>query len=104
MLLKIKEFEKLPPLYSQENVDDPTVHLKLFTPLSNFTWYITEGSAEGEDFILYAFTIAAFAEWGYVSLNELKALGPLVERDRGFEPGPWSEVKARHIRVHGDLP
>ena len=31
----------LPPLYSQENTEDPKVHAKFFTPDSNWTWFLT---------------------------------------------------------------
>lgn len=41
---------QLPKLYSQENIRDPIVHLKFFTPDSNWTWYVTEGEADGDDF------------------------------------------------------
>jgi hypothetical protein len=34
---------QLPKLYSQEENPDPTVHLKLFTPWSSWSWFITEG-------------------------------------------------------------
>jgi hypothetical protein len=92
---------QLPPLYSQENNKDPIIFLKLFTPHSNHTWYITEGLAEDDDFILFGFCFAFEGEWGYTSLRELESLGPLVERDLYFTPAPWSEVKAKHIREHG---
>src|SRR5579864_3913161 len=42
--------KSLPPLYSQEGNDDPTVHIKFFTPDSNWTWFVTEGSEEDGDF------------------------------------------------------
>ena len=87
---------QLPPLYSQENNKDPVVHAKFFTPDSNWTWYVTEGSQEGDDFIFFGFVCGFAKEWGYFSLNELQAArGPLrlpVERDLYFKPGLFSEV------------
>ena len=47
-LLPVEVRKTLPPLYSQESRPTPIVHLKLFTPDSSFTWYVTEG-AEQED-------------------------------------------------------
>ena len=46
MKLFTKEIkEKLPPLYAQDGKGgQAVVYLKLFTPDSSFTWYITEGS------------------------------------------------------------
>ena len=35
---------RLPARYSQEHNQDPTVHSKFFTPDSNWTWLVTEGS------------------------------------------------------------
>jgi hypothetical protein len=36
--------KKLPALYSQEQVEDPAVWVKFFTPDASWTWYATEGS------------------------------------------------------------
>ncbi len=87
---------RLPPLYAQENNKDPTIYLKFFTPDSNWTWYVTEGSPEGDDFIFFGYVIGLEAEWGYFSLNELTTIrGPLnlpIERDLYFDPTPVSKV------------
>lgn len=32
----------LPPLYSQENVEDPLVLVKVFDPAGSWTWFLTE--------------------------------------------------------------
>ena len=37
---------QLPSLYEQENIKDPIVHVKFFTPDSSWTWYVTEGEEE----------------------------------------------------------
>ena len=34
--------QQLPPLYSQERVEDPMVMCKFFHPLSTLTWYAIE--------------------------------------------------------------
>lgn len=90
---------QLPPLYSQEHSKDPIVHLKLFSPYANWTWLITEGSPEGDDFLLFGYVMGFEEEWGYVSLRELESLTrgplPLVERDLSFQPGPFQQVLAR---------
>lgn len=86
----------LPKLYSQENVKDPTVYVKFFTPWSNWTWYATEGEQQGEDFIFFGYVIGHEREWGYFSLNELSSVtGPMglkIERDIHFTPKPKSQV------------
>jgi hypothetical protein len=64
--------------------------VKLFTPVSNATWLLTEIDPEDPD---RAFGLCDLGlgcpELGYVSLSELASvrgrLGPLVERDLYFE-------------------
>jgi hypothetical protein len=92
---------QLPALYSQEHNRDPTVHCKFFTPDSNWTWLVTEGSAQdGDDFLFFGYVIGFEEEWGYFVLSELEsARGPLglnIERDLHFEPGVFSDVIKRY--------
>ena len=95
----------MPPLYAQENVTDPIVHAKFFTPDSNWTWYVTEGSADEEDFRFFGY-VCGMQEWGYFVLSELAdARGPLglpIERDLHFTPSPFSLVLSRERRNRGD--
>lgn len=97
MQLLTKELrQQLPPLYAQEAEDDPVVHVKFFTPDSQWTWYVTEGSPEGDDFRLFGYVRGLESEWGYFLLSELEqARGPLglpVERDLYFRPGRFTAV------------
>ena len=97
MELLTKELRSLlPPLYSQENNPTPVAIVKFFTPDSNWTWYATEGSQEGEDFIFFGYVCGLENEWGYFSLSELQsARGPLglpIERDLYFQPTPMSKI------------
>jgi hypothetical protein len=100
--------KKLPPLYSQENVADPMVICKFFTPDAGWTWYATEGSevdadgyydTDGEkvDFLFFGLVSGVEVELGYFSLSELSGirgrLGLPVERDRYFQPKKLSEVR-----------
>jgi hypothetical protein len=99
-LLPAELRESLPALYSQEHEEDPVVHLKFFTPDSNWTWFVTEGSPDGDDFRFFGCVIGFEEEWGYFVLSELQdARGPLglpIERDLHFRPGPISEILRRH--------
>jgi hypothetical protein len=61
----------LSPLYSQEHKADPVVHAKFFTPDSNWTWWVTEGEPEDDDFRFFGFVQGFEAEWGYFLLSEL---------------------------------
>src|SRR3982750_4746120 len=76
----------LPALYTQEKNRDPTVHLKFFTPDSNWTWFATEGEAQEDDFLFFGYVCVFEEEWGYFVLSELsEAPGPL-----GHSSGPGS--------------
>jgi hypothetical protein len=89
---------KIPALYAQDGVDNPTVYLKLFTPSSSWTWLVTEyDPASGQAFgFAYDSLFPMGAELGYISIPELQALrgrfGQAVERDTSFRPKPMSEA------------
>jgi hypothetical protein len=87
---------KLPPIYSQEADPDPVVHARFFTPDSSWTWFVTEGSPEGDDYRFFGFVRGLEDEWGYFLLSQLTAargrLGLPVERDLCFQPGRFTEV------------
>jgi len=88
--------KSLPPLYSQENVKDPMVKVKFFTPDSNWTWYATE--FDGKD-TFFGYVVGHDKELGYFSLKELQTnRGPMglhIERDKWFTPTRLSVVKAK---------
>ena len=88
--------EAIPNLYETEDVKDPICHIKLFTPDSNWTWYITEISKEDIN-SCFGFVIGHESELGYFNLDEIEAvrgtLGLPVERDTSFIPPLLSEVK-----------
>ncbi len=81
---------------------DPIVYAKLFTPDANWTWYVTEGSPEGDDFIFFDYVIGLEREWGYFALSDLESVrgppGLPIERDLYFEPIPFSKVMREEER------
>lgn len=87
---------KIPKLYSQEDVSDPTVWVKFFNPYGRGVWYITE--FDGRD-TMFGWADLGYGELGYVSLNELEKLErnglPLIERDLSWRPMPLSKAKSR---------
>jgi Protein of unknown function (DUF2958) len=87
---------QLPTLYAQENEKDQIIHVKFFTPWTGWTWFVTEGSQEDEDFIFFGYVIGPEAEWGYFSLRELESVrgpaGLTIERDLYFTPKRKSEI------------
>ena len=56
-LLTAELRSQLPPLYSQEHNQDPVVHCKFFTPWSNWTWFVTEGEPEEDDFRFFGYCL-----------------------------------------------
>ena len=88
---------KLPPLYSQEAEADPVVYAKFFLPGTGWTWYVTEGSPQEEDFLFFGFVVGLDSEFGYFLLSELESvrsplLGLPVERDLTFHEGRLTDV------------
>ncbi len=85
--------ETLPKIYSQEKQDDPFVYAKFFFPAGIWTWFVTEGEQEDEDFLLFGYVIGSVGEWGYFSLRELEEVsvkGLSIERDLYFKPDNFS--------------
>jgi hypothetical protein len=91
---------KLPRLYAQEQDADPVVYAKFFTPWSYWTWYVTEGEDQGDDYLLFGYVIGHEREWGYFSLNELQSVvhpcGLYIERDIHFQPRNASAIRDIH--------
>jgi Protein of unknown function (DUF2958) len=88
----------LPPLYAQEELgEDAIVYVHFFNPCGTGDWWITEGSREDGDFIMFGLCDLGFLELGYVSLNEMQAVrGPLglgIERDLYWRPKTMRDVR-----------
>ena len=121
MQLLTKELRRvIPPLYSQEHVQDPLCVVRFFMPDGAFTWYVIEGSTrekEGcgwgvnchhkplteydpdrDDVLFFGYVRGLESELGYFTLSELTEIRGMlrlpVERDRHFTPARLSEVKA----------
>lgn len=87
---------QLPSVYSQEAEDEPMVYAKFFLPGTGWTWYVTEGSPQEDDFLFFGYVVGLEAEFGYFLLSELESvrtkLGLTVERDLTFTPGRFTDV------------
>ncbi len=97
MKLLTQEIRKrLPALYACEQVKDPVVQCKFFTPDSNWSWYAIE--FDGAD-TFFGLVDGFERELGYFSLSELETTrGPLrlpIERDLYFVPCHVSELPER---------
>jgi len=96
MKLLTKELlKKLPKIGEQEGHPELIAYVKLFTPWTNWTWYIAEHNPEtGECF---GYVEGLEKELGSFDLNEIKKVnGPAhlkVERDVHFEPTSINSIK-----------
>ena len=90
-----EQLRQIPKIYGTESIPlaDKTIHLHLF--IGGCDWYITE--YDGED-LMFGFACLGDiqnAEWGYISLTELKAVsthGIEVDCDLYWNKCPASEV------------
>lgn len=95
MKLMTKEIERqLPKLYANEKKDpkDIPIIVKFFDPTGSWSWYVTEGEKEGDDWRFFGYVKGFENELGYFMLSELehakdgmRGMQSLpIERDRWF--------------------
>ena len=87
---------RLPRLYAQEAEAEPIVYAKFFLPGTGWTWYVTEGEEQEDDFLFFGFVVGLDSEFGYFLLSELEEVrnqfGLHVERDLTFTEGRLTDV------------
>ncbi len=90
--------DTLPDLYASTDTTDPLCHVKLFTPDSNWTWYIIEHSKE-DGVTCYGYVQGIENELGYFSLEEIVGIRGvmhlLIERDMSYNPERLSEIRRK---------
>lgn len=84
------------PLYSQEHMEDKKVILEIFIPHQNMYWLILEGNHENDDFIFFGYCKITYAEYGYVSFNELSNLPYDIQYIRHSKPISLEELKCKY--------
>lgn len=88
---------RLPPLQRQGDDLDPVVYARLHLPGTSSSWYLIEGEAFGEDFVLYCFFSSdSDYRFDYFRLSALEiTLGPQgqpVVLDPEFPEGRLTDV------------
>ena len=97
-LLTQEIIKALLPFYITEKIPlkDRIVICKFFTPDSNWTWYVFEGQAKGNDFIFWGMVHGHFEEEGYFALSELESVrgswGLPIERDTSVFKVPYGKL------------
>ncbi len=97
--------ETIPPLYANENVADYDAVLamvKLFSPYSNWTWYLTEWDSKTG--LCFGLVEGFEMELGYFDLTELAEVAvfggvPAVERDLFWKPKTLGEIRGKALQV-----
>jgi len=90
------QLQNFPALYSTENIkaDDKIIVEHFF--IGGCDWYIAESDEHGLMFGFANLGDPQNAEWGYIDLNELKAIKRQgvfeVDRDLHWTPKKFSEV------------
>ena len=75
-----REIESKYPLGSQDGKQGNAICVAKFF-LGNYTWYITEGSYEDDDFMMFGVVVTdSDAEFSYISYNEMQSLRMYVCR------------------------
>jgi hypothetical protein len=105
MKLLTKEIEKkLKKNYDNQN--DQDVVLKLFNPIGQQTWLITQIEPNNEIMWGLADIGMGFCEYGTISLSEIKSLkspfGLSIERDSHFSGGKVKDFQ-RYYETHNSL-
>lgn len=105
-ILSHEAVHHLPPLYSQEHVDDPIVPCRFYHPSSDWYWYPIEFAPEKE--LFFGWVKGFEGELGYFSVAEFKDVeeqtGVSFVVDPSFTPMTLSEVKKlpnRHMPDEG---
>ena len=87
--------KNIPILYATENLKDPIVHIKLYTPVSSWSWYITEYDPIKD--LCFGLVSGHEIELGYFSIKEFEMIneqqGYSIQVDNSFTPMLLSEVK-----------
>ncbi len=98
--------KKIPGPYTQENVKDPIVWVKLFSPYSQAYWFITEYDPKTQQGFGWAEMFPGGGELGWIDIADLSAAAnrrglPLVERELRWTPVPLSKAKADILAQRG---
>lgn len=95
-LLTKDVIESIPKLFETQGIEDKLCMVKLFNPTGIGTWYIVEYDPISKEAFGYV-DLEYYPELGAFNLTELEAyrgeFGIPIERDLGFRPTKWSEIK-----------
>lgn len=84
---------QIPPLYTNEEVEDPLVLMELQLLGFGWRWFVTECEIQDEDVLFFGYVFGDDPEWGYFRLSDLlsQPLPYFISED--FQPKPFSELK-----------
>ena len=87
----------IPPLYAQDNSQDPTVYLEIYRFDFSWRWFVSECAVrEDGGGLFFGFIVGGFKEWGYFPIPEPDTARCPLLVNYGFEPVPFSELKKEY--------
>jgi hypothetical protein len=96
----------IPPLYSQDKVEDPMVYAKLLSPGNDWVCYVIEGERSHDRLIIYALFIGGgVSQRGQIEIEELQRMAQKNQAsllvDKNFAPTRLSLlIGTRHQECH----
>lgn len=86
----------IPPLYSQDNTEDPLVYLQIELMGFSWKWFVIEAETRPDDFLFYGYVAGEACELGYFTLSEIRSSGlpPIVNCFK--KPVLLSRVKQKY--------
>ena len=101
-ILSPADIEKLTtdyPLYSQDKKGgDALVLFRLF--IGRASWYVTEGSWQEGDLVMFGLVELLDVELGYFSLSEMQQIninGHTIRKDPTFTPTPLCKLRGERV-------
>lgn len=78
----------------KQDVDDPVIVTKFFTPRSSWTWLVVSYEPKEKRFFVYAHDWH-WGEFWYLSLSEIESYGSDIERDKLWKECNFSKAQTK---------
>lgn len=83
----------VPPLYAQEEIEDPLVYARIELFAFDWQWFVLEAEIQKADVLFFGFVAGFERELGYFSLGELKEATRPIIIEWFDEPVRLSKIK-----------
>lgn len=87
----------IPPIYAQEETEDPIIYLELSLFGFHWRWFVSECEIEDTgDVLFFGFVNGNVGEWGYFRLSEMEDTRCRLLVDYDFQPLPFLQLKKKY--------